>query len=597
MTLDTHAAPTRSAERAAPLSPAQQAALLPERLARTTAANVYVALEFPASLADGVAERATAALAAHEILRTVYPDDRRVPYQRVAEAPEVAVDTVEAAEATLPAALLSDAGHRFDLATDLPIRIRLYRLPDRAIVSIAVHPVAADDRTLDLLAAELFESAADLPGAESVSQYRDFASVLTKQLAAEDDSLSFWKQRLAELPEQLLPLRERPRTPRSARAVVRIPAASLAEVAAGDPSESTDSQFDSAPVDSEVVGSAVASGEQRSTSSDRSQSGATAVLTALVADTLRELGASSDVPLGLATPGRPADAAQVLGNFANYTVLRVDSPRGGTPWDLIGATRGLLEEAYAHAGTRIERLTHQLRGPGGAAKGGLFQVLVGVRPAVLELDVSGGVVREIARAAARPHGVDLIVDAVTTADGWTVTVDLTEELSRRYSVEQFARRLRETAESWSAAPDVALGTDIPVQPCDWFADDDDLSLDLAISGLGGPPQTPAEQLIADALREILELDDEDEVGREDNFFALGGDSVAALRFVTVLADRGHVLDVQQVFEFPTVYEMAANLSSDAPAPQADPPAEVAPLAASGLDAAALAALAGKLAGR
>ncbi|WP_405489012.1 condensation domain-containing protein [Nocardia sp. NBC_00511] len=575
MTLDTHAAPTRSAERAAPLSPAQQAALLPERLARTTAANVYVALEFPASLSDGVAERATAALSAHEILRTVYPDDRRVPYQRVAEAPEVAVDTVEAAEATLPAALMSDAGHRFDLATDLPIRIRLYRLPDRAILSIAIHPVAADDHTVDLLAAELFgvtlgPATTTLSAAGSLSQYRDFASVLTKQLAAEDDSLSFWKQRLEGLAEQLLPLRERPQTPRSARAVVRISATSLAAVVAG---------------------------EQQSTSSGRSQSGATAVLTALVADTLRELGAPSDVPLGLATPGRPADASRVLGNFANYTVLRVDSPRGGTPWDLIGATRGLLEEAYAHEGTRIERLTHQLRGPGGAAKGGLFQVLVGVRAAVLELDVPGGVVREIARAAARPHGVDLIVDAVTTVDGWTVTVDLTEELSRRYSVEQFARRLRETAESWSAAPDVALGTDIPVQPCDWFADDDELSLDLAISGLGGAPRTPAEQLIADALREILELDDEDEVGREDNFFALGGDSVAALRFVTVLADRGHVLDVQQVFEFPTVYEMAANLSSDAPAPQADPPAEVAPLAASGLDAAALAALAGKLAGR
>ncbi|MFI1914974.1 condensation domain-containing protein [Nocardia sp. NPDC020380] len=579
MTLDTSAAPAsaradgaaaRSAERGAPLSPAQQAALLPERLARTVAANVYVALEFPAGLADGVVERSAALLAGHEILCTVYPDDRRVPYQRVETAPDTAVETVAIEALALPAALMADAGHRFDLARELPIRMRLYRLTDRAVLSIAVHPVAADDRTLDLLVARLFGAAP----VEPVAQYRDFAAAQMKLLAAEDDSLAYWKQRLAGLPDQLLPLRERPQTPRSARAVLQLPAAALAAL----PSEPD------------------------------------AVLTALVADTLRELGAPSDIPIGLADPARPAGAADVLGNFANYLVARVDSPRGGTPWQLITDAVNLLDEARAHASTRIERLTHQLRGPGGAAKGGLFQVLLSVRPAVLEFAAAGdgvvreivrggiagaGGVREVARAAARPHGVDLVVDAVVGPEGWTVTVDLAEELSRRHSAEEFARQLRETAESWSAAPDVASGTEIPVRPCDWFtADEDDLALDpLAISGLGGPPQTPAEQAIADALREILELDEDDEIGREDNFFALGGDSVAALRFVTVLAERGHILDVQQVFEFPAVHEMAANLTGADTAAPAAPAAEVAPLAASGLDAAALAALAGKLAGR
>ncbi|MFJ4658059.1 condensation domain-containing protein [Nocardia sp. NPDC088792] len=610
MTLDTSAAPARStdgaanrsAERGAPLSPAQQAALLPERLARTAAANVYVALEFPAELADGVVERSAALLAGHEILRTIYPDDRRVPYQRVEAAPDTSVETVAIEALALPAALMVDAGHRFDLARDVPIRMRLYRLTDRAVLSIAVHPVAADDRTLDLLVARLFGAAPVEPAA----QYRDFAAAQMKLLAAEDDSLAYWKQRLAGLPDQLLPLRERPQTPRSARAVLQIPAAVLAAL----PSEPD------------------------------------AVLTALVADTLRELGAPSDVPIGLADPARPEGAADVLGNFANYLVVRVDSPRGGAPWQLVTDAANLLDEARAHAGTRIERLTHQLRGPGGAAKGGLFQVLVSVRSATLEFGTAGGIldgavtrpdtgdalaaagagsatsaadaaaagivreivrgggiagqggVREVARAAARPHGVDLVVDAIVGPEGWTVTVDLAEELSRRHSAEEFARQLRETVESWSAAPDVASGTEIPVQPCDWFiTGDDDLALDpLAISGLGGPPQTPAEQAVADALREILELDEDDEIGREDNFFALGGDSVAALRFVTVLAERGHLLDVQQVFEFPAVHEMAANLTGADTATPA-PAAEVAPLAASGLDAAALAALTGKLAGR
>ncbi|AYF77121.1 thioester reductase [Nocardia yunnanensis] len=561
MTLDTHAvpvAPARPADRGAPLSPAQQAALLPERLAGVAAANVFAALEFPASLVRDVAECAAALCAAHEILRTVYPDDRRVPYQRVLDTAPV-VETVELAAAALPGALMSDAGHRFDLTTQPPLRIRLYRLPDRAVVSIAAHPVAADDHTLDLIAARVFE-AVSAEESENAPQYRDFAPGQVKQLAAEDASLAFWKQRLAGLPEQLLPLRERPSTPRSARAVVRVPAAPLAELAAGE-------------------------------------SAATATLAALVADTLRGLGAPADVPLGVGVPGRFDGSADILGNFANYLVLREDSPRGGTPRQLIGAAEKLLAEAHAHAGTRIERLTQQLRGPGGAAKGGLFQVLLRVRPSVLEFAVAGGIAREIASAAARPHGVDLIVDSVTTADGWTVTVEVTEDLSRRYSAGQFAARLQRTAESWTAALDTATDASA-VSPCEWFTPDDDLALDpLAISGLGGAPQTPAEQVVAEVLREILELDADDEIGREDNFFALGGDSVAALRFVTLLAERGHHLDVQQIFESPTVREMAATLTTaDTAAPPAPAP-EVAPLAASGLDADALRALAGKLAAR
>lgn len=552
MTLET---PAARSDRGVPLSPAQQAALLPERLARITAANVFLALEIPAALADGVAARTAEVLAAHEILRTVYPDDRRVPYQRVESTPSGA-DIIEIGDAALTPALLTDAGHAFDLATEFPVRIRLYRLPARAVLSLTAHPVAADDRTLDLLATQLLATD-PIP---ATAQYRDFTAEQVKTLTAKDDSLAFWTERLANLPEQLLLTGKRPAIPRSARAVVEIPSATVAALA---------SDVDSL-----------------------------AVLTALIGAALRELGASTDIPVGIASAARSEDAANVLGNFANYLVLPVDSPRGGAPRELVGAASRLLAEAYANAGTRIERLTHQLRGPGAAAQGGLFQVLAGVRAGVLEVATGHGVAREIARAMARPHGVDLIVDAIETASGWTVTVDLAEELSRRHSAGEFARLLARTAESWSAAPDTAMEAG-EVQPSAWFvADDDSLDLDpLAISGLGGPPRNDAERAIADALREILDLDDEDEVGREDNFFALGGDSVAALRFVTVLAEQGHILDVQKVFEFPAVYEMAENLTAEGVSAQPEPVAEVAPMAASGLDAAALSALAGKLAAR
>ncbi|WP_405133541.1 condensation domain-containing protein [Nocardia sp. NBC_01388] len=597
MTLDTHAvpaAPARPAERGLPLSPAQQAALLPERLARTAAANVYVALEIPAGLADGVAVRAAEVTAAHDLLRAVYPDDRRVPYQRVESAPPTVAEIVEIAGTALPAALLADAGHAFDLAREFPIRIRLYRLADHAVLSLAAHPVAADDRTMELLVTALCSN----EPVRATPQYRDFAAEQMKSLAAENDSLTFWKQRLADLPEQLLLVGERPALPRSTRAVVQIPAPVIptpvipARVWPG----STPDALEQVSVDpgQEHAGMTGAVGDSGA------EAEPLAVLAALVAAALRQLGADADIPLGVATEARPESAADVLGNFADYLVLRVDSPRSGAPSQLVADAERILDEARVHAGTRIERLTHELRGPGGAAKGGLFQVQLAVRSNVLEFDAAGGRVREIARAVARPHGVELIVDVIATADGWTVTVDLAEALSRRYAAGEFAQLLRATAESWSAAPDTALSSAEASEPCDWFVPDAEAGeLDpYAISGLGGPPQTDAERAVAAVLREVLELDEEDEVGREDNFFALGGDSVAALRFVTLLAEQGHIVDVQKVFEFPAVHEIAASLTAEnATAAAPAEPAAVAPMAASGLDAAALQALAGKLAGR
>ncbi|WP_327143691.1 condensation domain-containing protein [Nocardia sp. NBC_01327] len=597
MTLDTHAvpaAPARSAERGLPLSPAQQAALLPERLARIAAANVYVALEIPAELADVVAARAVEVTAAHDLLRAVYPDDRRVPYQRVESAPATVAEIVEIADAALPAALLADAGHAFDLVREFPIRIRLYRLADHAVLSLAAHPVAADDRTMELLVTALCSN----EPVRATAQYRDFAAEQMKSLAAENDSLTYWKQRLADLPEQLLLVGERPALPRSTRAVVQIPTSVIpARVRPG----STPDALEQVSVDPGQEHAGMTGGRGDSEADPAAVSAEPlSIMAALVAAALRELGAEADIPIGVATEARSESAADVLGNFANYLVLRVDSPRTGAPSQLVADAARILSEARAHAGTRIERLTHQLRGPGGAAKGGLFQVQLAVRPSALEFDAAGGRVREIARAAARPHGVDLIVDVVATADGWTVTVDLAEALSRRYAAGEFAQLLRATAESWSAAPDTALDSAEAPEPCDWFVPDAEAGeLDpYAISGLGGPPRTDAERAVAAVLREVLELDEEDEVGREDNFFALGGDSVAALRFVTLLAEQGHIVDVQKVFEFPAVHEIAASLTAEnATAAAPAEPAAVAPMAASGLDAAALQALAGKLAGR
>lgn len=121
----------------------------------------------------------------------------------------------------------------------------------------------------------------------------------------------------------------------------------------------------------------------------------------------------------------------------------------------------------------------------------------------------------------------------------------------------------------------------------------------AAVGSGGAPASPTEELVAEAFAAALDPPLDEPVGRTDGFFAIGGDSLAALRLIARLNGKGYLdVDVAAVFEHPTVGELAGHLDAAAaaqsagePDPAADPAAEaVAPMAASGLDEATLAAL-------
>ncbi len=556
----------RSGGRGVPLSPAQQASLLPERLRGTPAANLFAALEITGSAdAEALGRAAVAALTRHEILRTVYPGDRRIPYQRLADAPESVLEVSElAADEDLAAALLADAGHRFDLAADLPVRLRLYRAPQRAVLSVTLHPIAADDRTVDLLIAELLGAETASGAAESVRQYRSYALAQVKTLAGnatDDGDLGFWLERLAGLPDRATVVVPEPATLNtagqivapSARRAVRLPAAAVAALTAGTDLEAT--------------------------------------ATAVLATVLAEAGLGEDLPVGIVDENR-ADAGVALGAYANYLVLRVDTASAGTARELIAAVSELAVTARAHAGTRIEQLTHQLRGAAAVADGVPFQALVNVRDGAVH---DGLAVRELARRIARPHGADIVVDLATDADGASVTVDFPAALAGRAEIDALASAFEQRFVDWAAAPDDSRGSAEVSVPT--LFERPDVAF-AGMTGLGGEPETDAERLLADGIREVLDLDEDDPVGRADTFFSLGGDSIAALRLVTLLGERGYTLDVQQVFEFPTVREMAAQLVAAEPGgDRAAEPAAVAPMSASGLDAAALEALAGKFAGR
>lgn len=69
--------------------------------------------------------------------------------------------------------------------------------------------------------------------------------------------------------------------------------------------------------------------------------------------------------------------------------------------------------------------------------------------------------------------------------------------------------------------------------------------------------TEAERILAEAWQEVLGVA---EVGRRDNFFHLGGDSIRTVQVAASLRERGWYLPVAALFATPTIVETAASLT-------------------------------------
>ena len=76
------------------------------------------------------------------------------------------------------------------------------------------------------------------------------------------------------------------------------------------------------------------------------------------------------------------------------------------------------------------------------------------------------------------------------------------------------------------------------------------------------PQSPAERALAGIWRDVLGVE---RVGRHDNFFDLGGDSIRSIKVLALARERGLALSLQQLFQHQTIAGIAAELSPAAPA--------------------------------
>ncbi|MER6146361.1 amino acid adenylation domain-containing protein [Streptomyces sparsogenes] len=387
----------------------------------------------------------------HESLRTVFPEVAGQPRQHIvkdgAAIPWPVV--VETSEEELAEALAREVGAGFDLASELPVRVRLFVLgPDEYVLLTVVHHIAADGWSLAPFAHDLSSAYAArvqhgrAPRWSALPvQYADYTLWQQEVLGGEDDpesvisrQLAYWTAALAGVPEQLELPTDRPRPAMASHAgdsvPVRVPAevhARLVELAHG--------------------------------------SGASVFMTvqAALAVLLTRMGAGHDIPIGTPIAGRTDDALdKLIGFFVNTLVLRTDTSGNPTFRELVERVRETDLAAFAHQDVPFERLVEVLNPQRSMARHPLFQVMLAfqnnARP---ELDLPG------LEVTPQPLGgttakFDLTVNlsehraADGTPDGLTGHLEYRTDIFDQSTVETLATRLVRVLETVTADPDIPI---------------------------------------------------------------------------------------------------------------------------------------------
>ncbi|MGW7276185.1 non-ribosomal peptide synthetase, partial [Streptomyces sp. NPDC054864] len=419
----------------------------------------------------------------HESLRTVFRQaEDGQPHQHVLKTADVTVPLTayDTDEAGLGDALCAEAAVGFDLAEEIPVRARLFRLgQDECVLMLVLHHIAADGWSMAPLARDLSTAygarlEGDAPGWEALPvQYADYTLWQQEVLGNEEDpdsvvsaQLQYWNETLAGVPEQLeLPV-DHPRpavaSSRGDTVPLRVPAEvheRLAELAR--------------------------------------DSGASVFMTvqAALAALLTRMGAGTDIPIGTPVAGRTDEALDdLIGFFVNTLVLRTDT--GGDPsfTELLERVRERDLEAFAHQDVPFERLVEVVNPERSMSRHPLFQVMLSFqnnsRPA-LELPGLDVAHEPLDDVAARFDLTIALGERHTPRgrpDGLTGRIEYRTDLFDRPTAEALAARLTRVLEAVTAAPDAPLHSlDVlaPAERHQLLADWNDTTRDLPATLLPG----------------------------------------------------------------------------------------------------------------
>ncbi|KDF01162.1 amino acid adenylation protein [Mycolicibacterium aromaticivorans JS19b1 = JCM 16368] len=348
----------------------------------------------------------------HESLRTIFAAPDGVPRQVVVSSKQAdfgwaVVDASDWTPAQLDEAVSAVALHAFDLAVEIPMQARLFRVSDSEHVVVAVaHHIAADGLSMgpmvrDLGVAYVCRSAGmnpmwtDLP-----VQYVDYTLWQRAQFGDLDDGnslinaqLAYWQDALAGMPDRLQLPTDRPYPP-----------------VADQRGATTSWRW---PVEL----------QERITQVAREHNATSFMLVqAALALLLGKLSASTDVAVGFPIGGRRDPALDdLIGFFVNTLVLRVDVGGDPTVADLLDQVRARSLAAYEHQDVPFEAVVERINPTRSLNHHPLVQVMLAWR------NLPGETSDDIAMALGDLQVTQLPLDT------HTARVDLAFSLSERWT--------------------------------------------------------------------------------------------------------------------------------------------------------------------
>ena len=375
------------------------------------------------------------------------------------------------------------------------------------------------------------------------------------------------------------------------------------------------------------------------------------LLQSAVAVLLHKAGEGEDIPLGTPVAGRAqAELEELIGFFVNILVLRNDLSGNPTLRDVLRRARKMALAAYAHQDLPFDRMVDAVSPVRSLSRNPLFSVVVHVREELpAGQTIATGPDGDTTFTALEPTfdvaHADLSLNFFATGDGYRGHLIYRPELYKRNTIERLGGWLQRVLEAFAVNPDQTL-REVEIADAqerqrieDWsrgatqvrvldhslqpvavgvvgdvhyagaafdsqlhrsgerarWTDDGRLEFvgraeepapEAPTNRASEPPSTDTERALAEMLADVLGVD---EIGRYDDFFELGGDSILAVQLAARARDTGLPLTARMVFEHPAIHDFAAAVDDADDAPS-DGDTHHDPMSASGLSADELAAV-------
>jgi mycobactin peptide synthetase MbtE len=520
----------------------------------------------------------------HEALRMNITEHDGVPYQFARPMANLELPVVEISADQLDEAVAELRRYVFTLESEPLMRATLLASsPHTHVLFLLAHHIVIDHASLGIVLEDLIIAyrsrlrAAAPKWAPLPIQYMDYVLWQRNAFDAMNEwgqgELAYWRDALAGLPDEISVAHDHPRPSVLGKC-------------------------------SEVVSFPVPASRRAALTRLAEQVGATEfmVYQAVLAVVLHKLGGGTDIAIGSPVASRiDSGTPNLIGLFANVVVLRNNLSGDPTLRSTVTRSRDAVLDAFAHQELPIARLVEELNPPRSRSRNPLFQNMIHFRGEDWELlprDLTGA-----GESLIVPLRMDFDVSLldldlgmnVAPGGGLDVRVVANADLYEPATVALIAEALNVALETFATTPDVAVST-LELLPA------------AAVEQLLAPPTLkvvePAklvpcstrggedtQRVLIGLLEELLDITGADP---EDNFFALGGDSIISIKWSARAAERGLVMTPPMVFEHMTIAELAAavDAAGDERAAKADSsaPPEYMPMSASGLPADVLADL-------